>query len=226
MKEKAISLLKQIYESYSSNGIKAVYLYGSILRDDFNPKTGDIDSIAIVDDSTSMELEQKIRAELTAKMPEIKKFGLRLLYESELKGGEAKGFLASVISPKSLILDLPNWEHVAGKQFIQSDFVSTLPTYREAILSEVPELRRHVNEDDYEYLVKKLAQIVDLCQRERGKKGLFLYSNLEYFSRGFPIEEKVVEAILEIRKNNYNSEVIRKHKNSIQEFVNYIYALS
>ncbi len=228
MKEKAESVLKEISSRYLEKGIEAVYLWGSILRDDFNSETSDIDSIGIANDPTPFELEDEIKQEIQKLMPEVNKFGFRLLYKSELSGEKIKSLLATYISPESHILDLPNWKHIAGKEFSQSDFLKTLPTYNQAIISEVPSLRVHVKdidniaEKDYLQLTKKLAQIVDLIQKERGAKGAFSYSKMLERAQGQK-EQNIANAIVEVKKSNYSPEIFREHLQTIKEFISYIY---
>jgi predicted nucleotidyltransferase len=230
MTEKAESVLKEIFGRYSGKGIEAMYLWGSILREDFNPEISDIDSIGIANDATPLHLEDEIKQEIQKLMPEISKFGFRLLYKSELSGEKIKSLLATYISPQSHILDLPNWKHVAGKEFNQSDFLKTLPTYYQAIISEVPNLKVHVKdieniaEKDYLQLTKKLAQIVDLIQKERGAKGAFSYTKMLERAQGQK-EQDIAGAIMETKKSNYNPEVFRKHLETFKEFITYIYNL-
>ncbi len=228
--QKAETILREVYKDFRLQGIEAVYLWGSILRDDFHFETGDIDSIAIVDDMVSFELEQEIRMYLIGKVPEIKKFGFRVLYKSELSGGQIKSFLATVQSPKSHILDLPNWKHVAGKKFVPTDFRQTLPTYHEALLDELPEMERRarlhqegvVAEDDY--YIKKIAQLLDLLQKDKGARGAFSYSNLISRAEG-EMETQVAATLNEIKLNSYNPQIIKKYDNLLKGFVHYINTL-
>ena len=226
----AEAALNEVFSDYRSQGLAAVYLWGSVLREDFNPESSDVDSIGIAQDQTPFELEQEIQSRLMEKIPSIKKFGFRIIYSSELAGGPIKGFLSSVQSPKSHLLDLPNWQLVAGRDFKQSDFATELPTFHEAMLDEIPELRRHQQNyeagdvEDYPNFIKKIAQIVDLLQKERGASGRFSYS--EILSRAAEgLEKQTAAALVEIKSAGYDAQVIKKHDKTLKEFINYIYSL-
>jgi len=47
-------ILKKNFLEYKNRGLLAIYLWGSILTEDFNFKSSDIDSIAIVSDKAKM----------------------------------------------------------------------------------------------------------------------------------------------------------------------------
>ena len=53
--------LTDVYENYKDRGLLSVYLYGSLLTEDFNPEMSDIDSIGIVDDELSLFVEDEIQ---------------------------------------------------------------------------------------------------------------------------------------------------------------------
>ena len=114
--------LKEIYNEYTSQGMLAIYIQGSILTPDFNPESSDIDTIAIVDDEIDNRFEEEIQKRLALMHPEVKKFGFRLLYKSEFDTGVSKGALGSIGNPALLLLDFPTWYWVCGTKFTQKDF--------------------------------------------------------------------------------------------------------
>lgn len=227
---KAEAALRDIFAQYGAQGVDSVYLWGSVLRPDFNPTTSDVDSIGIASDTLPYEVEKEIQDRLKAMHPEIKKFGFRLLYESELRGGPTKGFLASVQSPKFHVLDLPHWQHVDGVKFEQSDFLEKLPTFREAVVSEIPHLRARQNDyesgktEAFQHYVKKIAQIIDLLQRERGVAGRFAYDTMVSQAED-GLERQVAEALMEIKKASYDPVVIKKYESILAEFAEQVYGL-
>ena len=229
--QKAAEELKNVYNSYHSQGLEAVYLWGSILRDDFKPESSDIDSIGIADDSMDFALEKQIQTELAGRIPGLSKFGFRLIYKSELSGGKIKGFLSSVQSPKSHLLDLPNWQFIEGKRFQQSDFAKKLPTYLDAAKAEISELRKHQEKykehqvDDYPHFIKKIAQIVDLLQKQRGARGRFSYHDIVSKAPEGSLEKQVALALGDIKNSGYNIGVIKKHELLLHEFIEFIYTL-
>jgi predicted nucleotidyltransferase len=218
MKEKARKLLQQIYTKYLSTGENGVYLYGSILRDDFDPETSDIDGIAIVDDNVPLELREKILSELTAAMPELKKIGFQLLYKSELNGGEPKGRIAKVISPKALLLEMPYWEHVAGKIFLPKDFPPT--NFSEAVADEmrIAVSRgwsdvKNVEEEKYEFFTKLLIYILYLQDEEVNGAKPFSYDIIR------KLQIPLSEALLETKAAQYNKTVFQKNIPIFQKFI-------
>jgi predicted nucleotidyltransferase len=228
MIDKAKALLEEIFNRYSSQGMDSVYFYGSIMRDDFNSSVSDIDSLAIVADTIPIELENKIRADLSEAMPEIKKFGFRLVYKSELSTGEVKGSLTTIISPKSLLLEIPNWQLIKGINFQREHFRSLLPTYTEALEDEVKIIRKRgwfkvesVPEIERMPLLKKLTQILYLKYKIAGNSGSFCYSDILDHFKGRP-EEHVVAAIKETKQSGWASHLYKKHTGIFQEFLDKI----
>lgn len=217
MKEKARKLLQQMYEKYLSHGKNGVYFYGSILRDDFNPETSDIDGIAIVDDDVPFELRAKILQELIDGMPELKKFGFQFLYKSELNDGPAKGRIAQVISPKALLLEMPYWEHVAGSTFSQSDFPQT--NFTEAIADEMRMAVsrgwkdvRNVESEKYEFFIKLLCYIIYLQDENRTGPKPFSYDIIRNST------EPIAKILLELRAAKYDKALFQKHFFEFQQF--------
>lgn len=221
MKEKARALLKEIYGRYLSSGENGIYFYGSILRDDFNPQTSDIDTVAIVGDEVPLEVEKQIQNELVKSLPEAKKFGFRLLYISELKGEKIKSFVASVISPKALLLDLPNWEYVVGKKFMLKDFPAR--NFDEPIVDELALIKRRkwdkvadIPEKEQEYFIKKLIQLLYLMDQAAHGPKPFSYDILRN------IKEPIAAALLECKASKYDKTVFKKNVPEFQKFVDQI----
>lgn len=225
MKEKVKSILKEVFNQYHSQGITAIYLWGSITTEDYDPLTSDVDSIAIVEDTTDLTLEDRIKATLTNIHPEIR-FGIRFLYKSELNGGSIKGFLASVIDPRALLLDLPHWELVSGTSYITSDFTLLLPTYQEVIDLHVKKFKDFgwlevikIPEGQHIHLMKTLARIIDYQQKDReNQEKAFSYSSLlEHTTKE---EQRIVEIILANKKSHWDYSLFHKSVPMLQTYVN------
>lgn len=109
--------------------------------EDFNLLNSDIDSIAIVDESFEISLELQIQNELQDLYKGTNKFGFRVLYINELKSGiQQKSNLASYISPTFFVFDLPNWMHIIGKKYSQSDFTDHIPIISDVIRFRAEEI--------------------------------------------------------------------------------------
>ncbi|MDO8571395.1 MAG: hypothetical protein Q7R79_01835 [bacterium] len=220
--------LVQLYEKYKRKGVLSIYIWGSILTEDFNSQTSDIDAIAIVDDSFSYELKKDMKTEVLNTYPNLVSFSINIVYASELNGGPIKAGVASVIYPKLLLLDLPNWFHVAGRQFTQKDFQVSVPTYDEAISVELLRIKNDhwetvedIPEDKRKYFIKKLARIVDLIQKQRGNKEVFSYSKIVKESQNAttPLEQMIARAVVANRNSSWDSDVFRQSTPLFQEFI-------
>jgi nicotinic acid mononucleotide adenylyltransferase len=221
--------LKQIYDSYPSQGILAVYIWGSLLTLDFNPESSDVDTIAIVEDDFDFS-EEEAQKQLALLHPEIKKLGFRFIYKSELDTGLTKGALGSIGNPALLLLDLPTWYWVCGTHFTQKDFALPVPSFAEAIKLRYENTKERwpdlnlVKPEQLQYLVKQILRIVHLIHLERKKLPytLFSYSSIKETSRGTP-EADIVDICLEIKASGWNFNLFKSH---IETFKNFISDLS
>lgn len=224
-KEIVKKALIEVYEKYKDEGLKSVYLYGSILTKDFNEKTSDVDSIGIAADSISVEVEDEIKNFLKEKYPQVNTFGFRFLYVSELNGGSIKGTLATFIHPSIHLLCLPYWEHVVGKSYSRENFSLPEITNQEAIKIEVKnniigwkwQDVSKIQEDKQMYFLKALAWIIYFIQKDRGINETFSYSDLLKNSQE---ERGVMEAILKVKKNNWSPQIFKENTPLFQSFIN------
>lgn len=123
-KQLAEKVLSAAFEEFSSKGVRSLYLWGSILRDDWDPKVSDVDALALIDDSATLDIQDELNAYLQRHAPEIKDFGVQALYRSELDGAVPRTFMASVMprSVNHMLLMFPDFEFVAGTHFTREDF--------------------------------------------------------------------------------------------------------
>lgn len=220
----AKSNLIQIYEKYKDKGIISIYLWGSIITEDFNPLTSDIDSVAIVDDSFDLNLESQIQHELQESYKGENRFGFRVLYISELKdGNQKKSNLASYIFPAFFIFDLPNWTHVIGKEYLQNDFTDKIPTISDVIRFRVEEIidRKWQDASKIEmgreqYYIKCLWRIIHLLQLSRGEDGPFSYTFV--ISNMNEEEREIVNALAEIKRSQYDRKVYLEYVSLLDSF--------
>jgi hypothetical protein len=218
--------LKELYGQYSSQGMLAVYIWGSILTPDFNFESSDIDTIAIVDDRVAPELEKEIQKQLAIKHPEIKKLGFRFVYKSELDTGVTKGALGSIGNPALLLLDLPTWHWVSGTHFTQQDFSLPVPTYVEAIKLRYQNTQERwpnldlMKPEQVQYFVKQILRIIHLEQLERGNLPytLFSYSSIKSTSKGTP-EADIVDLSLEIKASGWNFDLFKNNTDTFKNFI-------
>lgn len=232
--EKAKIAITELYEIYKDRGIRTVYIWGSILTEDFNSTTSDIDSIAIVDDNFPLEIEAEMMQYVRNKYPELKEFFIRLLYISELNGGEARAPLATVIYSPLLLLEMPKWLYVTGEKFTNHDFKIQPPTFAEAIKIRLSRIKKEgwnnvasIEEEKHMYFIKGVSRLIDLCQKNRGAGDVsFSYTKIKQESEksGDDLEKNVVEAIYESRKNNWDYSIFIKNTPTFQIFVDNLYS--
>lgn len=204
--EQAKTELKRVYDKYSGRGIASIYLWGSILTEDFDADRSDIDSIALVVDSTPIELQKIIGDELASS--EVPRLHLNIVYLSELSKSPVKGGLCAVIDPRLLLLDFPFWKHVAGKKYNVKDFGLPKPTYRQAAEIQLQNIKNRQWSDvsrispfERMYFVKALARLIHVLQASRQQsKEPFSYAGI--LKHANKEEKPVVEAINELRANN------------------------
>lgn len=225
--------LKDLYEKYKERGLISLYIWGSILTDDFNFDTSDIDTIAIVENKFPLELEVEMMDYVRNKYPELGDFYIRLLYLSELNGGEAKAPLAKVIYPNLLLLEMPNWLYVLGKNYTNQDFEVKPANYKEAIATHLSKIKNdgwdnveRIPEDMHAFFVKTLSRLIDIVQRSRGEKDTFSYGKIFKASTtsGTQEEKEVTTAIMESRKNGWDYKVFLKNKEVFQKFIDFLFS--
>jgi hypothetical protein len=206
MFKQAESILRDVYERYSKNGIISIYLWGSILTKDFDKEKSDIDSIAFVSDDTLIELQKTIANELA--QGNVPRLHMNFVYMSEFNTGAMKGGLCAVINPRLLLLDFPHWKHVAGKSFKARDFKLKKPSYKQAIELHLQNINRRqwrdvskVSPFERMYFIKEVARLIHVNQSKRlSENSPFSYAGI--LKCADKEERPVVEAVNELRANN------------------------
>lgn len=233
MNTEIIEIVRQamsvLYGQYKDKGVLAMYIWGSILTDDFNEATSDIDTIIIAEDRLPVEEEQKMMDSVRATNPRLKEFFLRFVYLSELDGGPAKAPLAKVIWPSLLLLEMPNWFYVKGKKFKNTDFGIQPPTFKEAIKVRLSRIKKEgwdrvskIQEQAHLYFLKGLVRMIDLLQKDRGDGGArFSYTKVfdESQKTGTDLEKQVMSAIIESKNSHWGYQVFLKRVSLYQEFI-------
>jgi hypothetical protein len=212
-------ILQSVYDRYRSQGIESVYLHGSILTSNFDHRKSDVDAIAIVDDSTPLELEGHLINELQKENPGIKDFKIRFLYRSELNGNEARSHMATHIPPALLLSDLPYWEWVAGTKVQKIDFVLGMLSLEELICLRVKQVGaqlRSVNDspNNYKHLLKAVARLCYLLQNPVER---FSYDDLQRYANARTKE--IVNLVIEVRGANWDKGIFQNELGRLKDFV-------
>lgn len=219
------AVLRKVYSRYKRKGLSTIYLWGSVLTEDFNPNSSDIDSIGIVSNRAKAEDCKSINNYLAESMPEYKKFKLNYLYVDELNGKKIKSRLASVIHPSLLLLDLKHWKYVIGKKYSKEDFKLKDIDFDQAVQLNLAVVKKNhlplFKKGDFtvaQYFIKNLIKVCHyLNQRDFGEHE-FKYNQL--LDRTPKNRKNVVKILLKIKKSNWDKSVIQNNLPPLIEFVN------
>tara|TARA_Y100000310_G_C20574166_1_gene759634 strand:- start:524 stop:1225 length:702 start_codon:yes stop_codon:yes gene_type:complete len=217
------SALKEIFEDYKNKGILSIYLWGSVLTADYNSKSSDIDSIAIVNKNAKMKDSEKINYFLKTSFPS-KDFKLNYLYLDELNGGKIKSRLAKVICPKLLLLDFKNWKLVIGNKYSRKNFKIKEINFDEAVQLNLKAIKENhlplFEKGDFKvtpYFIKNLMKICHyLNQKDKGEHR-FMYKEL--LKRTPKERKKIVRILMKIRKNNWDKYLTKKNLPILISFI-------
>lgn len=205
-KQLAEKVLSAAFEEFSSKGVLSVYLWGSILRDDWNAKVSDVDALALIDDSATLEVQDELKEYLQRHAPEIKDFGVQVLYKSELDGAVPRTFMASVMprSVNHMLLMFPDFEFVAGTRFKREDFSEEDMTITEEVsgaaqsakekLQKLDDSNRNIRKD----LVKNILWLAYFRAWEQ--KGRFPLNYLMLRDQVLPEDREIVELVTDARQ--------------------------
>ncbi|MBI2629580.1 nucleotidyltransferase domain-containing protein [Candidatus Pacearchaeota archaeon] len=220
------SILKEIYEKYKDRGILSIYLWGSILTEDFNPKSSDIDSIAIVNEKSKIKDNKKINNFLKSRFPGID-FKLNYLYLDELNGGKVKSRLAKVIAPNLLLLDFKTWRLVTGKNYSREDFKLKKIDFDKAVRLNLDAANKNhlplFKRGDFSitpYFIKNLMKVCHYLNQKDIGEHVFMYKEL--LRKSPKKRKKIVKLLLKIRKDNWDKSLTKKNLPLLIEFMNVI----
>lgn len=145
-KEKIVSevraLLQETFEQYKDRGMQAIYLWGSVTRDDFNPQISDIDAMAIIDRNMDLDQRPLIKTRLNQQFSQNMKLGLQFYGIEELNGGDSYTVLSRYQPAGYLLLRFEEWQHIAGQQFDRKDFAVENFTPQEAYRHQLQQSKR------------------------------------------------------------------------------------
>lgn len=221
----AINCLKKLFKEYRKKGLVSVYLWGSIITDEHDPKKSDIDAIGIAD-SRFTAGDSEIKAKLQKLAPELRDFRLNTLFLSELNGGRIKSRLARLIPLKLLLLDFCNWRYVAGRKFKQTDFKLKPPSLDEAICIRLKFIESNYNlsgfkEEDYgkrQYFCKSLMRLCYYINEKEKGKHPFSYRDL--YSKSTVQTKRTIEILLNLKKKQWEIHKFKKELPKLIEFLN------
>ena len=214
-KEKAIEILTRIQRENPQ--LQAIYLWGSVLTDDYDPENSDIDSIAIVDEDTDPDMKDHLNEKLGQELPHLK---INFLYPSALNGGEPKT-ITKFVAAEALLYDLPSWQHVAGRAFRKEEFLLgniDLESVIAAVITSVNVLmERRIREDGEKYPIKGLARLCYLIHQRHLSFKVFRYADL--VPDATDETREVCEKIMLIKKAGYPKTLIMENLRLFTDFL-------
>lgn len=206
--ELAKSALNQTFDSYKDKGLLSIYLWGSILRSDYVPRKSDIDSIGIIDDVCSLDLQDEINGQLKELAPKLFDFRINLIRLSEIRGAVPESRLATVIPPEMLLVEFSTWEHVSGKDYSVSELAKTTPSTKSALCRNIAVIKSqylpNIQSGDFSKYKSFLKQTMHACHFSNmlEKEYVpFTYDGL--LSESTEANNQLAIVLLEARKNEW-----------------------
>lgn len=224
--QNAMQVLQDLYAEHADEGMLAIYIWGSVTRSDFDPKTSDIDVVCIVNDDFPKEDNEKLREKLTTKSPE-REWGFQIIYLDELNGGAIRSRLAGAMSPRSILPSFASWIWVCGKEYQRSDFSVTDATIPERMHLNISEIRTRLanipTDNDYKKIrdrkgvVKACLQLIYNRQLKRNEYFALDYNILPDKADDF--EAPILHDLLCIKQTNaYDEGAYAPYLKRISEF--------
>lgn len=219
-----IETLDKIFVKYKDQGLKSLYLWGSVITDEFNENSSDIDSIGILEKDSPLT-EKGLESEILK--TGINEFHVRLISVDELSSTnpDRKNIITKIIHPRILLDDMPHWKLVSGTDYKISDFTSDPPTIEELfnlgldkILKDGWDNLDNVQAGFFQYHLKGLLRLIHLQQRERGSELSFSIKNLKQNIN--EDEAEIIRIFEEEKKNSYDGTSSHQNKEYIDKFVN------
>jgi len=213
--------LRKIYDKYEDMGLKSIYLWGSIISEDFDYKKSDVDSIAIVDNKMPLNYEDKIIKEIKNASPKIKDFKIRFIYLDELNNNTQKGNLTKYVSPRQLLWDLKYWDLVCGKRYSETDF--KLDTNLNKIIKEKrvdisKRFKEIISERvrDGQYFGKAVLRLIYYTEQQRDQ---FPYSYKNLLKCASPENKKMVHKLIQIKKDGWDLKQLKNEFMDIDKII-------
>ena len=202
--------LEKLYTTHRGAGLLSVYLWGSILRDEYAPGVSDVDALGITDDNFPDEDADASNSFLQERAPELYDFRINFVQFSELNGATPVTHLAKVTPAPLMVMLFPDWEYVCGNQYQLSDFVVKAPTYEQAICLSMKVLDDFyvlpLTKGDFKKFKSVVKRMMHICyfmnQIEKGHQTfsyLLLKQNMNEQTR------EVLELLFRIKEQSYRS---------------------
>lgn len=195
--------------------VKAIYLWGSIVRPDFDPERSDIDAIVIGEGPPLEETCRWLSLAVTESQPALHHFRARPLYLEDLNGGPPRSELARLIHPKILLADFACWWLACGQRLTHEDFGLAPASLDEILALRLEALRRRLrihrenpDEEPARYILKEVAFICHALHQLRAGPHPFSYPAL--LTHAEERTREVAEAVVALREGGWEDEACRR----------------
>ena len=207
--------LRSLLSGAEGKPVKAVYLWGSIVRPDFDPERSDIDAILIGEGSALEENCRWLSLAVTEGQPVLRHFKARPLYLEDLNGWPPRSELARLIHPKILLADFENWWWVLGRRLTLEAFGLAPASLDEILALRLEALRRRLSihhgdsaREPARYVLKELVLICHVLHQLRAGPHPFSYPTLA--AQADERTREVVEAVAALREGGWDGEACER----------------
>jgi hypothetical protein len=209
-RERIVELVLEYLDSTKAmvDDIEAIYLWGSILRLDFDPDSSDIDCVAIgeltAQDPDVLNLQDNARA----KYKELAQLNIRLLYLCDLNGAGPHSELAQLIDPRLLLADFSSWTWVWGRHLTLSDFTLRACNLHEAYSVRLGALKGRLQRclavprtESPRYVLKEAGYLIHLIHQL--SNDIYPFSYNELVKRSDEMTKKLSRVIVSARSRGW-----------------------
>jgi hypothetical protein len=212
-KAQTIQIVKRFFTANSEklvrNNVRAVYLWGSIAREDFRPAISDVDCVAISDGISCEGLIRSLRDQARFEHKELlAKLNTRILLTSDLNGFTRDTELARILDPRLLLTNLSSWIWVWGVCFSLSSFNRRPCSMKESYQIELDALKARMERclsvprtEAPRHVLKAAGYLIHVIHQLNDGEHPFTYSELEMRSNS--VTAPIARTVFSMRSRDW-----------------------
>ena len=208
----ATSTLEWVFATYKERGVTSIYLWGSIITPDFNPKTSDIDAVAFLSDNADFNELNNIRLWLPNKNPNLLRLQINFFYTSELtREKPVRSHLARLSTPEQAVYDFPNWHYVCGRKIDGALFPKV--SSEQFLLDQIKVVREREEwakkpqtVNDMQYYCKSLVWLCWAVQKLHQERSVFSWQTLQ--EETTPDTLSLVDILIVLKQSNWDKRLL------------------
>jgi len=230
-RERVIEIVRRFFSSewkeLSLHDIRAIYLWGSIVRPDFDPSISDVDCVAMCGPVPPVRLIMILRDEARSEHKELARLNVRHLLMADFNGCPPQSDLAKILDPRLLLADFPSWIWVCGERLSLSNFAlrpcSPSETYR--LQLEALRMRMHrclsvPRTEAPRHVLKAAGYLIHTIHKVRDGEHPFSYEDLE--SRSDPVTAQLAQIVVTLRSRDWPDDECEQAISLIVDLLNQI----